>query len=561
MCRKKWGTFAPGRGITIATLFSVARSYGYQPRHEHLDCRAAHQTENTDRDQAILILPSNVGMTITESTSRIYSRIAPSHQLFNRCGHAMRLEQGEDGTDRLAMISPTAFCSIVERFGRPHVYRADKDGKKKLVTTICAVSLAERMLACETVSQLPPVRGITACPLITESEGQLCILKQGYHSILGGVLVTGGGAPEDLPIDNARDALELLVAEFQFQTPGDRSRAIASMLTPALKLGGFIRGPIPIDVAEADFPQAGKTFRQKLIAALYGESPATIARRDRGVGGIDESIQEALLAGRPFVQLDNVRGPLNSQFLEMVVTAEGIVGVRVPYHAEVRVDTRHFFFFVTSNGVETTRDLAMRSSIVRIRKRPGHVFRQFPEGDLLAHVRANQPFYLGAVFSIIRAWWQRGGPTIPTTQHDFRCWAGILDWIVHHLFSAAPLLDGHEAAQVRVGNPAQSWLRSVALAVQAAGRLGEDMSASSIAALCEEETIPVPDSGRDNTDARLRRVGSLMARVFHETAAHVTIDEFTVTRGASKQYNKRRQGFIPMKVYTFTRTTGDKVPS
>src|SRR5438034_8379777 len=34
----------------------------------------------------------------------------------------------------------------------------------------------------------------------------------------------------------------------------------------------------------------------------------------------------------------------------------------------------------------------------------------------------------------------------------FREWAGVLNWIVQNIFHAAPLLDGHEAAQSRVSN-------------------------------------------------------------------------------------------------------------
>jgi hypothetical protein len=70
-----------------------------------------------------------------------------------------------------------------------------------------------------------------------------------------------------------------------------------------------------------------------------------------------------------------------------------------------------YFIFITSNGLETTRDLANRSVIIRIRKRPqGHKFKKYDEGDLLAHVVAKQPFYLGCVFSVIRAWHQFGKP-------------------------------------------------------------------------------------------------------------------------------------------------------
>src|SRR5207237_8076272 len=110
---------------------------------------------------------------------------------------------------------------------------------------------------------------------------------------------------------------------------------------------------------------------------------------------------------------------------------------------------------MTSNGVETTRDFANRSSILRIRKLEGHQYKQFPEGDLLAHVRANQPYYLGCVFSVLREWLGCGKPrTLGETRHDFVECSQTLNAIVVSLFSAAPLLDGHGSAQERLITPA-----------------------------------------------------------------------------------------------------------
>jgi hypothetical protein len=67
-----------------------------------------------------------------------------------------------------------------------------------------------------------------------------------------------------------RALLDLLV-EFDFLADGDKSRAVASLLTPALKLGRWITGHHPADVAEADQSQSGKTYRQKLVMALSNE--------------------------------------------------------------------------------------------------------------------------------------------------------------------------------------------------------------------------------------------------------------------------------------------------
>lgn len=513
------------------------------------------------RSKPMIILPSNVGMTITESATEIYLLIAPAHDLFIRGGAVMRLTADEADILRLDVVRPSAFCSILDKYGQLYVLRADEEGETKLKRTLCALDTADRLLACEKTSLLPRVRGLSARAVLTEIDGVATTLARGYHPACGGLLITGGSPPEDVPLTEAVSALQMLVADFDFATPGDRSRALASFITPALRMGGWLSDNIPADVAEADQSQSGKTYRQKLIFALYGEHPSRIARKDGGVGGMDESIAQALIGGRPFIQIDNVRGKLDSQFLEMMMTAGGIVPARVPHRGEIQIDSRHFLIFLTSNGVETTPDMANRSSIIRNRKRTGFAYRDFPEGDLLAHVEARQPYFLGAVFSVIRAWFAEGKPRTRELRHSFRQWAQTLDWIVQNLLGEAPLLDGHQSAQERVSNPALTWLRHVALAVAEESRLGWQFFASSIAELCADHEIIIPGLHDDSEPSRAKRVGVLLSHAFGKSTDVVSVDSFTVTRTEIDKYVQCEQRNRPMKSYVFERTSNNLSPS
>ncbi|MFU8780606.1 MAG: hypothetical protein ACNA71_06225, partial [Kiritimatiellia bacterium] len=77
----------------------------------------------------------------------------------------------------------------------------------------------------------------------------------------------------------------------------------------------------------------------------------------------------------------------------------------------------------------------------------------------------NQPRYLGAVFTIARAWHDAGKPQTTETRHDFRKWAKSLDWITTNIFNAGSLLDGHDEVKERMTNPALNWLRDIGIAV------------------------------------------------------------------------------------------------
>ena len=42
-----------------------------------------------------------------------------------------------------------------------------------------------------------------------------------------------------------KDLKEKVLGEFNFQSGGDYSRAIASLMTPTLRMGGLLKGPEP----------------------------------------------------------------------------------------------------------------------------------------------------------------------------------------------------------------------------------------------------------------------------------------------------------------------------
>ena len=160
---------------------------------------------------------------------------------------------------------------------------------------VCPLDTAKALLATKEMGELlPSANLLVRAPVLFDDNGQPRLLAKGYHDCNGGILITGGKKPEEVSLDDAVPALQEIISEFDFQTPGDRSRALAAMITPAMKMGGFIKETIPVDVAEADASQSGKGYRQKLIAAIYREKIYLIAKREGGVGSLDESISSAL---------------------------------------------------------------------------------------------------------------------------------------------------------------------------------------------------------------------------------------------------------------------------
>jgi hypothetical protein len=505
-----------------------------------------------------VVLPSN-GVTISVCAQELFQLIAPSKRLFGRGGAVMGLSRRDDGLLALEVLRPAAARSFFEKFATLFAWRIGPKGGFVLKPTVCPHDMADALLQSEEAAKLlPRVQGLINCPVLREVDGQLAAAGPGYDEATR-LLITGGRLPPVVELDEAVAALLGLLAEFDFQTEGDMARAVASLISPALRAGGFLKGRVPADVAEADQSQSGKTYRQKLIAALYNERVSLVTNREGGVGSIDESLNQQLVAGRPFIQFDNFRGRFASAHLEAFLTADGAFPCRVPYGGEVSVPPENYFVFLSSNGVDTTRDFANRSNIIRIRKKPpGFMFQQYEEGDLLSRVRRRQAYYLGCVFAVIREWHERGRLRTGETRHDFREWVQLVDWIGQNIFGTVPVMEGHQQAQERVSNPALVWLRSVVLAINDTGELEVGLTATEVYGLCESCDINVPGMrpGADE-DKGKKVIGTIMAKLFRDQST-LEVDGFVVTR--EERYLTRDDGSeggsFKSKTYTVTRQGG-----
>ena len=189
--------------------------------------------------------------------------------------------------------------------------------------------------------------------------------------------------------------------------------------------------------------------------------------------------------------------------------------------------------------------------ITRLEHQPkGFPFKMYSAGDVLAHVMANQPFYLGCVFAVVRHWHAAGKPAL-FTDHSFREWVGTLDWIVQEVFKLPPLLLGHECAVERVGNPALSWLRQVAIQVIERGFDGAELSATRLVEISEEAGLSIPGirAGADE-QSYAKTAGRVLAQCFVSKDS-IDLDGITVERVARILDDPKHSG-REMKLYIFS---------
>lgn len=504
-----------------------------------------HDRDRSDNQPTESTLPEVTlpggDVSICEAGGQLGRLLDSRLRLFMRGRVVFGMAQDEQSRTILEPTKPAELASILETVAQ--LRRLDKKGIP--IPATCNETTAKLLLHTEDFrGQLPPLRLITNCPVLFERDGHLAQIS-GYDRG-SGIFAQGDRVP-DLLLPEAVACLADLFPDFHFASESDRSRAFAALITPALVFSGLLRGRPPVDLGEANESQAGKGFRNKITAAIYKSTVKCVTQRRNGVGGMEESFDSALIHGATFISLDNLRGKIDSPRLESFLT-EDLYIARSAYTVNVEIDPRRVIIMMTSNKAEITPDLANRSSIVRILKQPAdYVFRQYAEGNLLDHVRANQPRFLGAVFTVVRAWHQAGMPRNQTVGHDFRDWAGALDYIVQRILGLAPLLDGHRQVQARVASPALAWLRDVAMAVSRAGRLGVALRPHELFEFITDAGIEVPGlaEGADLSSDEVRQkgfraIGQRLGTYFRE-GKPVLVDYYQVERQESMDQAGRNQ--------------------
>lgn len=527
---------------------------GEEEQREHAEKEHRGKQETTGikgGEKPLLILPSG-NVSITESATNLFNQLAKKRRYFARGRLVVEIVNNKEGSEALSPLRANAFRSRIEEDFQLLAWRLPKS-EPLLKPARCPKDIAEAFLESNpAIDFLPGITLLVSCPILVECEGKLVVLNKGFHEENGGVYVERRVGITELAIKEATENILELLSDFDFTSESDKSRAVANFISPALRFGGLLEADFPLDLSEADESQAGKTYRQKLVCAIYGEVPYIIARRENGVGSLDESISCALLSGRPFICFENVRGIMDSQILESALRGHGYVNARVPHRGEVQLSTKRICWQLSSNQGSTTRDLANRSVITRIRKRSaGHEYKIFPEGDLLAHVQRNCGVYLSSVFAVVQEWYKAGKPKTSDSRHDFREWSQPLDWIVHNLFGLPPLLDGHREEQARISDPYLNWLRDVAIAVSQAGKLNEGLRPAELVDLSVARGVSIPGRSRHpNEEGQQMLAGRILIKIFGDGDT-INVGGFQVSHTPSSEYDPAQRKELVRHYYRF----------
>ena len=497
----------------------------------------------------VLYLPSDIVPT-RDSAMALMEELGNTGTVFSRNGQVVRLHDVEGADYRLTPLTSKELPSFSQKFFKFH----RKDWKKNSDEIIDRPRNfnpgdASAILGCsDAVELVHKISKELAFPPI-DSEGN--VLASGYHPEHE-LLVTSKVSLQKIPEGRAARLLRDLFADWRFATPADLSRAIAALLAPMLRFGVNIKPSLimPLFMVEADHSQTGKGHLISMISEIYGEQVSLITQKKGGVGSLDESFNKALLDGHPLISFDNLRGKMDSTALEAFVTANGKFSVRA-LRADGVVDSRNFVIYATSNQFEVTPDLANRICVIRIQKQPaGYKWKEWPEGSLLRHIKANRGLYLSAVAAVMGSWVQDGMPSI-ACLHPQREWAASMNYIVQRLFSLPPLMETHASF---------AFSKETSLSVfltEFGNSLGDDLdssfTAASMIAHAESASIRLPvETEGDEAKGKQLQLGGLLSEAFG-SGDTLEVDGCQIDRFLTRQRRPDGDGYFESKTYRFRR--------
>ena len=221
-------------------------------------------------------LPSDV-MSYSKSAEAIFEQFAEGQLLFYRSNQIVEISEGN-----ITQVKKADFISRLEMLGQT-MSHVSVNGVYVLKPKLCPVNKAEGLMGTIAARELlPSIQMVTDAPVLVDGDepGSSMALTKGYHPVNGGIYVRGSGHLEKVSVKKAVKSLLALLDDFAFSGEGDRSRAMALLLTPAIRAGRLLpRQNFPLQLVEANDSQTGKGYLLKLVTGIYQETPAMISQQ------------------------------------------------------------------------------------------------------------------------------------------------------------------------------------------------------------------------------------------------------------------------------------------
>lgn len=287
--------------------------------------------------------------------------------------------------------------------------------------------------------ELPQQPMIRRAPTVAR-DGRI-LDRDGWH---GDVLVDLGDLtapvvplnPSPREIAKARKLVLDVLTDFPFDddTAGaepngeaSRANAVGMMLTPFAR--DHFDGPSPVFAIVKPSPGVGGTLLAETVQRLFDGHASATTPNTRNEEEMQKHLLAAALGDDSFLFFDNVTD-FNSETLKRSTTAERIGG-RVLGLSKTVSRPNTFLWQVTGINPRLGPEMARRSVFINLNSRvENNADRAYTHPDFKGWLRENRSEIIGALLTLIRAWWVKGAKPGKAKLASFESWSGVIGGVL-----------------------------------------------------------------------------------------------------------------------------------
>ncbi len=291
--------------------------------------------------------------------------------------------------------------------------------------------LADQLLAlAPSIWPLPSLKTIVEAPVL-RPDGSI-LDKPGYDEATRLYYVPSPGM-ERCKIPNnptkedaiaAMNFLKLIFADFPFESEHDRANTLALLFTPFVRHA--VKKDIQMALIDATNAGTGKGLIANIVSIAATGKTTTPMTAKKDDDEWRKAILTELLSGPRIVIIDNIRGILESQAIELILTGDGI-NERILGQSKSAKPKNEATWIATGNNLLIGGDLARRCYRIRMISPTAKPEERtdFAIPELEQWIHDHRPEIVIAILTVARAWYVDGKPkpeNVPTLG-TFTDWA------------------------------------------------------------------------------------------------------------------------------------------
>jgi Domain of unknown function (DUF3854) len=356
--------------------------------------------------------------------------------MFIRDGRLNVIRPKETGGVSLAEVTVN---HLLERMRRAANYvTVNNEGEFKPAQA--PKTIADDILVGQNLGKFPPIRGITAAPILDEN-GTIQTKPGYYRSTRTYYHETSGQTPLPALIPSNRDdamaayhnlfhSQDGLLGEFPFKDAASKAHMLVYILTPFVR--EMISGPTPLFLFQAPKQGTGKSLLAETGSRIFAGGNVAIPTAPETEEEWQKRILSTLRDGPSHVVFDNVKGKVSSGALASALTEDHVTGRLLGATQNATYPVR-CVWAMTANNAVLDADLARRTVVIDLDagvENPGDLKHTL---DLPAIMRTDRSRYVLDCLTILAYWHKNRVEYDGFTIGRYENWSRVLGSVLKTL--------------------------------------------------------------------------------------------------------------------------------